>query len=93
MRDVEENGRDRTKARRCLTSPLSIMHNPRHLMADHATNEELMRMAGMERLQYIVATRRRTMAGHIIRRQRERLAHGARRRHNKVGKAEEDMAK
>ena len=73
--------------RRCLCTILCIS------WPDHATNEELMRMAGMERLQYIVATRRRTMAGHIIRRQRERLAHGARRRHNKVGKAEEDMAK
>ena len=40
------------------------------------TNEEAIRIAGMERLQYIVTIRKRKMAGHI-RLQRERLAHTA----------------
>ena len=42
---------------------------------DHATNEEVMRSAGMERFQDIVSTRRRKMAGHVLRLQRERPAH------------------
>ena len=42
---------------------------------DHATNEEVMRRAGMERLQDIVTTSRRKMAGHVLRLQSERLAH------------------
>ena len=52
----------------------------------------------MERLQYIVTTRRRKMAGHVLRLQRERPAHtaiwvlGARRWQKKEGEAEEDMA-
>ena len=46
---------------------------------DHVTNEEVMRRAGMERLQDIVnvTTRRRKMAGHVLRLQRQRPAHTA----------------
>ena len=43
----------------------------------HVTNEEVMRRAGTERLQDIVGTRRRKMAGHVLRLQRDRLAHTA----------------
>ena len=45
--------------------------------SDHATDEEVMRRAGMERLQDIVTIRRRKMAGNILRLQRERPAHTA----------------
>ena len=55
--------------RRCLRAILGIPWR------DHVTNEELMRRAGMERLQYIVTTRRRKMAGHVLRLQRVRPAH------------------
>ena len=51
--------------RRCLRAILCISWR------DHVTNEEVMRRAGMERLQDIV-TRRRKMAGHVLRLQRER---------------------
>ena len=44
---------------------------------DHVTNEEVMRTAGMERLQDIVTTRRRKTAGHVLRLQREIPAHTA----------------
>ena len=44
---------------------------------DHVTNEEVMRRAGLERLQDIVTTRRRKMAGHVLRLQRERPAYTA----------------
>ena len=57
--------------RRCLRAILCISWR------DHVTNEEVMRRAGMERLQYIVTTRRRKMAGHVLRLQRERPAHTA----------------
>ena len=57
--------------RRCLRAILSIS------WYDHVTNEEVMRRAGMERLQAIVTTRRRKMAGHVLRLQRERPAHTA----------------
>ena len=43
---------------------------------NHATNEEVMR-ACMERLQDIVTTSRRKLAGHILRLQRERPAYTA----------------
>ena len=56
---------------RCLRAILGISWR------DHVTNEEVMRRAGMERLQDIVTTRRRTMAGHVLRLQRERPAHTA----------------
>ena len=55
---------------------------------DHAINEEVMRVADIKRLQDVIITRRREMAGHILRLQRERPAHtamGARRRQNKEG--------
>ena len=57
--------------RRCLRAILCISWR------DHVTNEEVMRRAGMERLQDIVTTRRRKMAGHVLRMQRERPAHTA----------------
>ena len=57
--------------RRCLP------YNPRRLMARSCHNEEVMRKVGMERLQDIVATRRRKMADHIIGQQRERTTHTA----------------
>ena len=57
--------------RRCLRAILSISWR------DHDTNEEVMRRAGMKRLQDTVSTRRRTMAGHVLRLQRERPAHTA----------------
>ena len=41
---------------------------------DHATNEEVTRRAGMERLQAIVSTRRREIAGHVLQMQSERHA-------------------
>ena len=56
--------------RRCLGTILGIPWR------GHVTNEEMMRRAGMERLQDIV-TRRRKMAGHVLRLQRERPAHTA----------------
>ena len=40
-------------------------YNCRHLIHG-STSEEVMRRAGMERLQDIVATRRRKMAGHVL---------------------------
>ena len=52
--------------RRCLRAILGITWR------DHVTNEEVMRRAGMERLQDIVTTRRRKMAGYVFRLQRER---------------------
>ena len=57
--------------RRCLRAILGITWR------EHVTNEEVMRRAGMERLQYIVTTRRRKMAGHVLRLHRERPAHTA----------------
>ena len=57
--------------RRCLRAILCIS------LRDHVTNEEVMRRAGMERLQDIVTTRRRKMAGQVLRMQRERPAHTA----------------
>ena len=57
--------------RRCLRAILGISWRER------ATNEEVMRRAGMGRLQDIVATRRRKMAGHVRRLQRKRPAHTA----------------
>ena len=53
----------------CLRTILGISWH------DHVTNEEVMRRAGMERLQDIVTTRRRKMAGHVLRLRRERPAH------------------
>ena len=47
--------------RRCLRAILSISWR------DHVTNEEVMRRAGMERLQDIVTMRRRKIAGHVLR--------------------------
>ena len=44
---------------------------------DRVTNEEVMRRANTERLQDIVTTRRRKIAGHVLRLQRERSAHTA----------------
>ena len=72
----------------CLTSrpqqtKLSATLNPPHKTIldipwrDHVTNEEVMRRAGKERLQDIVTTRRRKMAGHVLRLQRKRPAHTA----------------
>ena len=55
--------------RRCLRAILGISWR------DHVTNEDVMRRAGMERLQDIVTTRRRKMAGHVVRLQGERPAH------------------
>ena len=57
--------------RRCLRTIIGIS------CCDHTTNEEMMRRAGMEQLQYIVTTRRRKMAGHVLRLQGERPAHTA----------------
>ena len=57
--------------RRCLCAILGIP------WGDHVTNEEMMRRVGMERLQDIVTTRRRKMAGHVFRLQRVRPAHTA----------------
>ena len=45
--------------------------------SDHVTNEEVMRRADMRRLQDIVTSRRRRMAGHVLRLQTERSAHTA----------------
>ena len=56
---------------RCLRVILGISWR------DHVTNEEVMTRAGMERLQDIVTTRRRKMAGHALRLQRERSARTA----------------
>ena len=56
---------------RCLRTIVGISWR------DHATNEEVMRRSGMERLQDIVTTRRGNMAGHILRLQRERPVHTA----------------
>ena len=47
--------------RRCLRAILDIS------WCDNVTNEEVMRRAGMERLQDIVTTRKRKMAGHVHR--------------------------
>ena len=55
--------------RRCLRTILGISWR------DHATNEDVMRRAGTGRLQDIVTTSRRKMAGHVLRLQRERPAH------------------
>ena len=55
--------------RRCLHAILGIS------WPDHASSEEVIRMAGMERLQDIVTTRTSKMAGHILLMQRERPAH------------------
>ena len=52
--------------RRCLRAILGMSWRGR------VTNEEATRRAGMERLQDIVTTRRRKMAGHILRLQRGR---------------------
>ena len=57
--------------RRCLRTILSISWRA------HAPNEEMMRRAGMERLQAIVTTRIMKVAGHVLRLQRERPAHTA----------------
>ena len=57
--------------RRCLRAILGISWR------DHVTNEEVTRRAGMERLQDIVTTRRRKIAGHVLRLQRERPARTA----------------
>ena len=82
---------------RCLPSPL-----PRTIFGiswrDHATHGEVMRRTGMERLQDIVSTRRRKMAGHVPQTTGRKTRPysnvlGARRRQKKEGKAEEDMAK
>ena len=58
---------------RCLPSPLPTVHTILGVSwHDHATHGEVMRRADMERLQDIVTTRRRKMAGHILRLQRLR---------------------
>ena len=57
--------------RRCLRAILGIS------WSDHVTNEEVMRRADMERLQDIDTTRRRKMAGHVLRLQTERPTHTA----------------
>ena len=57
--------------RRCLRAIIGIAWR------DHVTNEEVIRATGMERLQDNVTTRKRTMAGHVIRLQRVRPAHTA----------------
>ena len=57
--------------RRCLRSILGISWR------DHVTTEEVMRRTGTERLQDIVKTRRRKMAGHVLRLPQERPAHTA----------------
>ena len=57
--------------RRCLRAILGISWR------DQVTNEEVMRRAGMERLQEIVTIRRRKMAGHVLRMERGRPAHTA----------------
>ena len=44
-------------------------------IGEYATNEEVIRTAGIEQLQAIVTTGRRKMAGHILRLQRERPAY------------------
>ena len=70
--------------RRCLRAILTISWR------DHVTNEDVMRRACMGRLQDIVTTRRRKMAGHVLRLKRERPAHTAvhwvpgRRRHGEA---------
>ena len=67
------------------------------LRRDHDTNEEAMRMAGMERLQYIVTKRRRKIADHVLGLQRERPPHtqctGCQKTAEERVEAEEDMAK
>ena len=55
--------------RRCLRAILGISWR------DHVTNDDVTRRAGMERLQDIVTTMRRKMAGHVLRLQRERPVH------------------
>ena len=63
---------------RCLPSPLPSAYTYTILgisWRDHASNEAVMSKALMEQLQYIAATRRREMAGYILRLQRERPAH------------------
>ena len=57
--------------RRCLRAIIGIS------WGDHVTNEEVTRRAGMERLQDIVTTRRRTMVGHVLILLSERPAHTA----------------
>ena len=57
--------------RRCLRAILGISWKA------HVTNEEVMRRAGTGRLQDIVTTRRRKMAGHVLRLQTERPTHTA----------------
>ena len=57
--------------RRCRRTILGISWR------EHATNEDVMRRAGMERLQDIVATRGRKMTGHVLRLQRKRPANTA----------------
>ena len=74
--------------RRCLRAILGIS------WSDHVTNEEVMRKAGMERLQDIVTTRIRKMAGQVLRRQTGRPVHAAMPEdgRRKMGEPEEDMA-
>ena len=55
----------------CLRAILGISRS------DHVTNEEVMRRAVMGRLQDNVTTRRRKMAGHVLRMQTERPNHTA----------------
>ena len=57
--------------RRCLRAILGIS------WSDRVTHEEVMRRAGMGRLQDIVTTRRRKVAGHVLRLQTERPTHTA----------------
>ena len=78
--------------RRCLRAILGISWR------DHATHEEVMRRAGMERLQDIVATRRMKMAGHVPQTAERKTRTysnvlGARRQQKKEGGGEEGMAK
>ena len=65
--------------RRCLRTILVIS------CRNHATNEEVMRKACMERLRYIVTARRRKMAGQVIRLHRERPIQRCTGRQNTVG--------
>ena len=58
----------------CIPSPLPTRKILGISWRDHATTEEVMRRAGMERLQDIV-TMRRNILDHIIRVQGERPAH------------------
>ena len=73
--DVKENGHDRKHAW-CLSSPHTT-HNLRHLMARPRSKWRVMRRACMGRRQYILTTKRRKMAGHILRLRRERSVHTA----------------